>query len=165
LSAAWRRRWAPFIAGGLAALVFASLGAALTDLSPWYYDLRKPAWQPPDWLFGPAWTLIFSLTAYAFGMAWQAVSGMGARLRIAWLFAFNMLLNVCWSWLFFAQHRPDWALGEVVLLWVSIAALIYVLRPVSRRASLALVPYLAWVTFAALLNLEIVRLNAPFEGS
>jgi tryptophan-rich sensory protein len=75
-----------------------------------------------------------------------------------------MFLNVFWSWLFFGQKRPDWALAEVVLLWASIAALVYVLHPVSRRAAAALLPYLAWVTFAALLNLEIVRLNAPFGG-
>jgi tryptophan-rich sensory protein len=159
-----RRRLAPFLAGGAAALVFASLGGAVTDLSPWYFDLAKPAWQPPDWLFGPAWTLIFALTAWSFGLAWSAAGDLRMRLRIGWLFAFNMFLNVFWSWLFFGQKRPDWALAEVVLLWASIAALVYVLRPVSRRAAAALLPYLAWVTFAALLNLEIVRLNAPFGG-
>jgi tryptophan-rich sensory protein len=162
MSDAIRRRWRPFAAGGAFALVIASLGGALTELTPWYFELRRPAWQPPDWLFAPAWSAIFALTAFSFGLAWEAARGRGARLRIAWLFAFNMLLNVSWSWLFFAQQRPDWALGEVALLWASIAALIYVLRPVSRRAALALVPYLVWVSFAALLNAEIVRLNAPF---
>ena len=81
-----------------------------------------------------------------------------------WLFAFNMLLNMAWSGLFFTLRRPDWALVEVALLWLSIAALIFVLRPISPRAAAWLLPYIAWVSFAAILNFEIVRLNAPFEG-
>jgi len=75
-----------------------------------------------------------------------------------------MLLNMAWSGLFFALRRPDWALIEVALLWLSIAALIVALRPISQRAAAWLLPYLVWVTFAAALNFEIVRLNAPFES-
>jgi tryptophan-rich sensory protein len=73
-----------------------------------------------------------------------------------------MFLNVTWSWLFFTLQRPDYALVEVVLLWLSVLALILALRPISKRASLALVPYLVWVGFAGAVNLAVVRLNAPF---
>ncbi len=157
-------RLKPVALAALAALFVALLGGSMTEIGPWYRGLAKPSWQPPDWLFGPAWTLIFALTAWSFGLAWSAAGDLRMRLRIGWLFAFNMFLNVFWSWLFFGQQRPDWALGEVALLWASIAALVHVLHPVSRRAAAALLPYLAWVTFAAFLNLEIVRLNAPFGG-
>lgn len=157
-----RRRWKPFAAGGACALVIASLGGALTELSDWYFELQKPVWQPPDWLFGPAWTVIFALCAYSFGLAWQATTETRVRIAIVWFFLFNMTLNVAWSWLFFTLKRPDYALFETAWLWISILALIHVLRPLSKRAAMALWPYLAWVTFASILNIEIVRLNAPF---
>jgi tryptophan-rich sensory protein len=78
------------------------------------------------------------------------------------LFGVNALLNVLWSELFFVWQRPDWALAEVVVLWLSIILLIVTLAPISRRASWLLVPYLAWVSFAGALNLAVVQLNAPF---
>ena len=78
------------------------------------------------------------------------------------LFGVNALLNVLWSELFFEWQRPDWALAELVVLWLSIVLLIVVLVPISRRASWLLVPYLAWVSFAGVLNLAVVQLNAPF---
>ena len=152
----------PAIAGALAACAVAALGGLVTELGPWYYALRKPAWQPPDWLFGPAWTLIFGLAAIAGVLAWRGAASGRERRRVLLLFALNALLNVAWSWLFFRQQRPDWALYEVAALWLSIGALIVGLAPMSRTASALLVPYLAWVTFAAFLNYAIVARNAPF---
>ena len=84
------------------------------------------------------------------------------RATVLGLFGLNMALNIAWSALFFAFRRPDWALIEVVPLWLSIAALIRVLAPFSRRAAALLFPYLVWVAIAALLNWEVVRLNGPF---
>jgi translocator protein len=143
----------------------AAAGAWMTDLGPWYQGLRKPAWQPPDWLFGPAWTLIFALTALAAVLAWNAGLDRSTRAKLVALFVANGFLNVLWSILFFRLRRPDWALFEVVLLWLSIAALIAALRPFSRSGSWCLVPYLVWVTFAAVLNFALVRLNAPFTAT
>jgi translocator protein len=136
----------------------------LTDLSPWYYALRKPPWQPPDWLFGPAWTVILGLAALAGVLAWENARDTESRAEVAGLFAINGVLHVSWSWLFFGLRRPDWALIEVVPLWLSILALVVALAPLSSTASWALLPYLLWVLFAAVLNLAIVRLNAPFKG-
>jgi benzodiazapine receptor len=155
-------RGRPIAAAAAAAIVVGALGALVTDLSPWYYGLRKPSWQPPDWLFGPAWTLIFALAALAGVYAWRGAVTRRQRLRIALLFTLNAVLNIAWSWLFFRAHRPDWALAEVTLLWLSIAVLIAALAPLSKAASALLVPYLLWVTFAAFLNWTVVRLNAPF---
>jgi tryptophan-rich sensory protein len=154
--------WKPVLAAALAATVVATLGATVTELGPWYQALRKPAWQPPDWLFGPVWTLIFALTALAGALAWRSAPDRSSREWIIALFALNGFLNVLWSLLFFRMHRPDWALIEVAFLWLSIVVLIVVSARFSRSASVLLVPYLAWVTFAAFLNFTIVKLNGPF---
>jgi tryptophan-rich sensory protein len=153
-----RRRKALLVAAG-AAVAVGVLGTAATDLGPWYQGLRKPSWQPPDWLFGPAWTVIYALCVLSAATAWAAARDRMHEVAIIVLFGLNALLNVLWSQLFFGLRRPDWALAEVVLLWLSVLALILVLRPISRTASWLLVPYLAWVTFAGVLNLAVVRLN------
>ena len=155
-------RWKPIAA---AAAVAVAVGASATDLGPWYQALRKPSSQPPDWLFGPAWTLIYALAALSAATAWTAAREGAQRTRIVALFGLNALLNVLWSELFFGLHRPDWALAEVVLLWLSILTLIIALRPISSHAAWLLLPYLAWVTFAGVLNQAVVRLNAPFGAA
>ncbi len=155
------RAWQPVAVAALAAVVVAGLGASATDLGPWYYGLRKPSWQPPDWLFGPAWTLIYGLIALAGVKAWNAARDRRQGLRIVGVFALNALLNVTWSELFFHFQRLDWALIEVVAFWLSIVVLIVTVASVSHAAGWLLVPYLAWVTFAGALNLAVVRLNAP----
>ena len=143
-------------------IAVAGCGAWLTDISPWYRAIRKPSWQPPDWLFGPAWTVILGLASYSGYLAWRDAGTSAVRTQIAGLFVLNGLLNILWSPLFFRLRRPDLALVEVPLLWLSILVLIVALAPVSTTASLLLAPYLAWVSFAAFLNLTIVRLNPPF---
>lgn len=158
-------RWRAVLGAAVAAIAVAALGASATDLGPWYQSLVKPSWQPPDWLFGPAWTLIYALAALSCGLAWAAARDKRSRTWIVALFALNALLNVAWSELFFGLHRPDWALAEVGLFWLSILLLIVVLRRHSKTASWLLVPYLAWVTFAAILNLAVVRLNYPFDAA
>ncbi len=138
------------------------LGAALTEIGPWYRGLRKPSWQPPDWLFGPAWTVILGLAAWAGVLAWEGAPDESGRIRIIVLFAVNLTLHTLWSPLFFRWRRPDLAMIELPLLWLSILALIFGLAPFSATASWLLVPYISWVTFAGLLNLTILRLNGPF---
>lgn len=144
----------------VAAMVVAALGALITDLGPWYYGLRVPSWKPPDWLFGPAWTLIFTLAALSGYLSWSRAPRYSPNsARVLALFAVNGLLNMAWSALFFRLHRLDWALLEVVLLWLSIAALMYFTARSSRLASLLLLPYLLWVSFAGCLNFVLLRLN------
>lgn len=151
----------PIALAALAAFFVAILGASMTDLSEWYQQLAKPSWQPPDWLFGPAWTIVFALTAISADKGWRSA----APSRQPWLvvlFCVNGLLNLLWTLLFFQVQRPDWALIEVVFLWVSILSLIIVLARFNRTAAWLLVPYLSWVAFAGYLNLAVVRLNTPF---
>jgi len=145
-----------------AATAVALLGGVASPIGPWYYALTKPWFQPPDWAFAPAWTVIFALTALSGVWAWQANPPLRPWARILALYAINGLLNVLWSALFFTLHRPDWALCEVPALWLSVLGLIVTIWPYSRRAAWVLVPYLVWVAFAALLNLAVVQLNAPF---
>jgi tryptophan-rich sensory protein len=146
------------------AITVAAAGGLLTDISSWYYALRKPPWQPPDWLFGPVWTFLFALIAAAAVIAWQSARDTAARLRVLLLFLVNGALNIAWSALFFTFRRPDWALMEVAFLWASILFMIMALWRPAPRAALLLLPYLAWVSFAAVLTLAIVQRNAPFGG-
>ena len=155
-------RWGPVLVAALAATLVAVVGGLLTELGPWYRGLVKPCWQPPDWLFGPAWTIIFTLTATAGVRTWAAAPDAGARRRIIMLFAVNGVLNAAWSLLFFRLQRPDWALAEVVVLWLSILSLVIVAGRYSRLSGWLLLPYLAWVSFAGVLNATVVRLNGPF---
>lgn len=157
-----RGRWAPVAVAAAAALGVAALGASATDIGPWYQGLQKPSWQPPDWLFGPVWTLIFGLCALAGVLAWRAAQSVRQRQLILLMFSLNALLNVLWTELFFGLRRPDWALIEAVPFWLSIVGLILVLWPISPTAGKLLIPYLVWVAFATVLNLAVMRLNGPF---
>ena len=137
-------------------------GALLTTIGQWYRDLRKPSWQPPDWLFGPAWTLILGLAGWAFVLAWRGADTPADHATLIWLYVINGVFHFLWSPLFFTLKRPDWALIEVPFLWTSVLALCVVLRDFSVLASWLIVPYLAWVSFATILNWKIVQLNSPF---
>jgi tryptophan-rich sensory protein len=156
------RRFKAVLAAAGAALALGILGALATDLSPWYYQLRQPPWKPPDWLFGPVWTLIYALAAVAGIRAWERSSGVADRDWLLVCFSLNAFLNLLWSLFFFRLQRPDWALAEVVLLWISVALLVIVAGRISKAAGALLLPYLAWVAFAGALNFEVVRLNGPF---
>ncbi|GLR48588.1 TspO/MBR family protein [Sphingomonas astaxanthinifaciens] len=141
------------------ALFLGVAGGLLTEIGPWYRALRKPRLQPPDWLFGPAWTIILGLAAWSATIAWNAAQGPGEQRLVALLFGANAVLHLLWSPLFFKWKRPDLALIEVIFLWASLVALVTLLWPISTKASLLILPYLAWVSFASWLNWQIVRLN------
>lgn len=144
-----------------AAILVMGLGGILTERGAWHQSLVRPEWQPPSWLFAPVWTIIFALAVTSFLLTWQRVPPGGRRPMLL-AFGFNAIVNVMWSFLFFQLHRPDLALIDVTVLWVSIASLIFTTGHYAPIAGALLVPYFAWVSFAALLNYEIVRLNGPF---
>ena len=153
--------WGPALVTALAAVIVAVAGGIATRTDAWYLRLRVPAWKPPDWAFGPIWTVIIVLTATSAVVAWNADPDPTARTRLVAAFTVNGLLNIAWSVIFFRLRRPDWALAEVGLLWLSIVALMLVAGQASWVAGGLNLPYLAWVSVAACLNLSIVRLNAP----
>ena len=150
------------LVAAVAALAVAAIGGTITDLGPWYQGLAKPSWQPPDVAFGVIWTTIFAFTAASGVVGWRAAQSSAVREWMIGLFALNGFLNVFWSLLFFRLRRPDWAMVEVTSLWLSVAILIVFLGRRSRLAGWLLAPYLVWVTIAATLNFEVVRLNPPF---
>ena len=147
------------VIAALTVLFMLGVGGRMTTIGPWYRDLRKPTWNPPNWVFGPAWTAILGLAAWSGVLAWTHASSSSERVRILVLFGINIVLHMLWSPLFFNLRRPDWALLEVPFLGLSIVALMFGLAPLSSASSWLLAPYLLWVTFAAFLNLTIVRLN------
>ena len=152
----------PVLAAAGAALVLSLLGGLATDIGPWYQGLRQPSWKPSDALFGPVWTTIYACAAVAGVLGWRGSPDRGARERMLVAFAANAFVNVLWSLLFFRLQRPDWALAEVVVLWASILVLVVMVGRRSRLGGALLLPYLAWVSFATVLNASVVQLNGPF---
>jgi translocator protein len=143
-----------FVAVCLAA---GALGGAVTApaIPGWYAGLVKPSFNPPNWLFAPVWTALYLLMAIAAWLVWRRGN---ARTPLM-LFALQLVLNSIWSLLFFGLHRVDLALLDIVLLLGTIVATAVAFRPRSAVAALLLAPYLAWVSFATVLNFAIWRLN------
>jgi tryptophan-rich sensory protein len=124
----------------------------------WYASLKKPAWNPPGWIFGPVWTALYTMMAVAAWRVWKC-GGFTAQRRPLALFLVQLALNAAWTPLFFGLHRLGLAFAEMLLLWLAIAATLTEFYRVSRAAAWLLAPYLAWVSFAALLNFTLWRLN------
>jgi tryptophan-rich sensory protein len=115
------------------------VGGLMTPRADWYARLRKPAWQPPGWAFGPGWTIILGLAAWAAVRAWDA--GDAAQQRdVLILFGVNAVFHLAWSPLFFKLQRPDWALIEVPFLWASVLAMMIGLWPIDSQAALLILP-------------------------
>jgi tryptophan-rich sensory protein len=124
----------------------------------WYASLKKPSWNPPGWVFGPVWTTLYVMMAVAAWLVWKR-GGFSSQRPALVLFLAQLALNAAWTPLFFGLHRPGLAFAEILLLWLAIAAALAAFRPVSRAAAWLLTPYLAWVSFAAVLNFALWRLN------
>lgn len=141
-----------------AALV-GSLFTSRQAINTWYANLNKPSFTPPGWLFGPVWTALYALMAISAFLVWH--KGLNYRaVRVALiLFLVQLILNALWTPLFFGAKMPGLAFTEILLLWVTIALTILTFARVSRAAALLLVPYIAWVSFAAILNASIWLLN------
>ena len=135
----------------------ASLGAFFMP-GEWYTMLKKPSWNPPAWIFGPVWSSLYTMMAVAAWLVWKR-GGFAAQRRPLRLFLVQLALNGAWSPLFFGLHWPGVAFAEILLLWLAILTTLRAFRPVSRVAAWLLAPYLAWVTFAAVLNFMLYRLN------
>ena len=139
-------------AGGLGAI------ATTPEIDGWYKTIVKPSWNPPATVFGPVWTSLFVLMGVAAWLVWEKPGLKTARLAMA-MFAVQLVLNVAWSWIFFRLHQPGWAFVEMVILWFSIAATAALFLKHRKLAGMLMLPYLAWVTFASVLNFTIWQLN------
>ena len=143
----------PLMMGGLSGLVTAQ------GVRDWYPTLIKPSFNPPSWVFGPVWTLLYLMMGIAAFLVWQKGWDSGAVKVALALFAIQLILNGLWSVLFFGIRMPGLAFAELLLLWFSIGATVALFWRVSPVAGMLLLPYEAWVTFAAVLNGSIWILN------
>ena len=154
------RDWPGLLVCLLVVSAVAGLGGGATSRSvaTWYVDLAKPAWTPPAWVFGPAWTLLYAMMALSAWFVWRQRAEVEMVLPLV-VFAVQLALNALWSPLFFGLRQPGWALLDIGLLWLAIMAAIAVFWRVSLVAGALLVPYWLWVSFAGLLNYSIWSLN------
>lgn len=151
--------------GWLAAtFIAAAVGAAASaQAGPFYAQLARPGWAPPGWLFGPVWTALYVLMAIAAWLVWRVGGFRAARSALS-LFVVQLAVNALWSWLFFGMHRGALALADIVLLWVLIVATLRAFWRIRPLGGALLVPYLLWVSFAAVLNYSIWQLNPQALG-
>jgi translocator protein len=124
----------------------------------WYAALEKPPWNPPSWVFGPVWTVLYILMGVAAWLVWDRYRG-AAKVALG-LFVVQVIFNALWSYFFFGAQAPGLAFGWIVLLWVLIVATLVLFWRVRAVAGVLLLPYLAWVSFATVLNFALWQLNA-----
>ena len=142
-----------FAAAGLGSL------ATTPNLPDWYADLAKPSWNPPSWIFGPVWTVLYLMMAVAAWLVWRQGGFARQRLPLS-LFVVQLGLNTLWSVLFFGMQNPGAAVIDILLLWTAILLTLIAFWQRSRWAGTLLIPYLVWVSFATALNVSIWQLNA-----
>lgn len=131
----------------------------IAAIPTWYATLNKPVFSPPNWLFGPAWTLLYMLMGISFALIWDKGWKKKKNRNAGYLFALQLLLNFIWTPIFFGLHAPILGLIAIIALLLSIHLTMKAFYPISRNAYYLLIPYICWVTFATLLNASIVILN------
>jgi tryptophan-rich sensory protein len=145
-----------WIVGSLAA---GAMGAVATQPGAWYAALDKPAWTPPNWLFGPVWTTLYVLMGVAAWMVWEQRAKLNVTPALA-LFVAQLAVNALWSWFFFGFHRIGLALVDIVVLWVLILAVVMLFWRARPLAGGLLLPYIVWVSYATALNASIWLRNS-----
>jgi benzodiazapine receptor len=141
-----------------AAFGVAAFGAQFAP-GQWYEELSKPPWNPPKWVFGPVWTVLYCLIGVSGWLVWRRSGATGTWLPFS-VYALQLVLNAAWSWIFFGLHKPWAAFAEILVLWTAILVNTILVWRVSPLAAALLLPYLAWVGLACGLNWKLWRLNA-----
>lgn len=131
----------------------------ITAIPTWYATLNKPPFSPPNWVFGPVWTILYFLMGVSFYLIWKQGWKNKQNLLARKYFFIQLTLNFFWSVLFFGLRSPILGLINIVAMWIYIVATIKSFYPISKLASYLLIPYLLWVSFATILNLSIFLLN------
>ncbi len=160
-----KRNMAKLVLSLLICLFAGYLGSIFTSPSipTWYATLAKPSFNPPNWIFAPVWTALFLLMGYALYLVWTKGEIKSKRKFVKpaiWAFGIQLALNVLWSILFFGMRSPFYAFIDILVLWAAIFLTICSFSKISKTAAWLLVPYILWVSFAVILNLSIVLLNA-----
>jgi translocator protein len=125
----------------------------------WFQTIEKPSFNPPSWVFAPVWTTLYILMGIGFYLVWVSPRSQ-LKTRAMMLYFIQLALNGAWSFIFFYSQEPGWAFAEIMLLWLSIFVTMILFWRISATAGWTLVPYLAWVSFAAVLNYSIWQLNS-----
>jgi translocator protein len=142
----------PLVAGGISGL------ATSGNINTWYAALNKPVFNPPNYLFGPVWTMLYILMGISLYMIWKSPPG-DARNYALVIFGIQLLLNFAWSFIFFHFKLLGWALVEIIMVWCGVLAMVIIFQRISKTAAYIQLPYLLWVSFASLLNGSIWWLN------
>lgn len=159
-----QRPWLGLLAWLALSVVVAALGGiASADAGAFYRQLELPRWAPPAWLFGPVWTVLYAAMAVAAWWVWRSPPTPARRAALV-LYVAQLVPNALWSWLFFAWQQGALAMADIVLLWLLIVATIAAFWRVRRAAAVLLMPYLAWVSFASVLNFWLWRHNPSLLG-
>jgi benzodiazapine receptor len=139
--------------------IVASLGGlASVSAGDFYAELARPSWAPPAWLFGPVWTLLYIIMAVASWLVWGSDVFNEAKVALSF-YLLQLVFNTLWSWLFFYLHMGLWAFVDIIFLWVCLVIVIFLFLKISVVAGVLMFPYLLWVSFAAMLNYSIWKLN------
>jgi len=131
----------------------------VTGVESWYQTIQKPSWNPPNWIFGPVWTTLYVMMGIALFLVWKEDTSEELKKIAIALFAVQLTLNFFWSFIFFNQQQPGWALVEIIAMWFFILLTIFAFAQVNKTAAWLLVPYISWVSFASILNYTIWQLN------
>lgn len=150
--------------GFIAVCAMVAVSGAYFRPDAWYIALKKPSWQPPDWLFAPVWTILYAMIAVSGWLVWKKTGFAGAPIAFA-IYAIQLVVNALWSAVFFGMHRIGASIVVVALMWLAVAANTIAFYAIEPNAGLLLVPYLLWVSFAAFLNITIWRLNAGVSSA
>ncbi|WP_425613006.1 TspO/MBR family protein [Xanthomonas hydrangeae] len=159
-----KSQWLGLLGSLMLCYLVAALGAmASIKAASFYAELQRPAWAPPGWLFGPAWTVLYGMMAVSVWLVWRRGGWNSTRGALS-LFVLQLGLNGLWSWLFFAWHLGAWAFVDIAALWLALVLTIVAFAKWQRVAAWLLVPYLLWVSFAAALNYSVWQLNPQVLG-
>lgn len=143
----------PLIVGGTSGFF------TVTGVESWYQTIQKPSWNPPNWIFGPVWTTLYVMMGIALFIIWKSDAAENLKRNALIVFGIQLILNFFWSFIFFNQQSPGWAFAEIAVLWLAIFATIILFAKINKTAAWLLVPYISWVSFAAILNYTIWKLN------
>jgi benzodiazapine receptor len=143
----------PVLIGGISGFF------TVSGVESWYQTIQKPSWNPPNWIFGPVWTTLYVMMGIALWLVWKEDTSRELKMIAFILFGVQLILNFLWSFIFFKLEQPGFAFLEILFMWVAILATIFAFAQVNKAAAWLLVPYISWVSFAAILNFTIWRLN------
>lgn len=143
----------PVLVGGISGFF------TVSGVESWYQTIHKPSWNPPNWVFGPVWTTLYVMMGIALWLVWKEDTSRELKMIAFILFGVQLILNFLWSFVFFKLEQPGFAFLEILFMWVAILATIFAFAQVNKTAAWLLVPYISWVSFAAILNFTIWIMN------